>query len=599
MTSNGPILLDCTIRDGSYAIDFKFTAADTALIASRLDLAGLPYVEIGHGLGLGASEAGQGASASHDLEVIEATRARVDRARIGAFFIPGIGSADRLREAAERGLDFVRVGQNADEMDAAWPVVELARELGLEVFVNLMKSYGIPTADFAEVAHAAEQAGARGVYVVDSAGGMFPDEVRGYVTAALERAERIAVGFHGHSNLHLAVANSLAAYDAGATFIDTSVWGIGRSSGNVPTEVMAAVFDRLGIDCGIAALDIIDLAETYLRPLAEHLHPHDMTAVSLGYGRFHSSYLSRALDAAAEAGVNPFRLIVALGHQDTMRLPDELLARTVEELRGEGREPETSSELARFSQAGFGPRQIRTGDSALGELLDGLGVVAAKRNVAIVLDLAPATALPDDGATAEFVAEDEQMALGRIRFGSVDALAKGLEGRATAAELFLLDLEGIDPPASSRLTAEVRAAIGGRIVPYRSQELELAYLGEVAMSVLAARGGTSLRLHDPGVYAPAAVEALRRRLAGIVSVVGAGQEEPDLLVVVGPPGPESESSPRVPGLYLGRAGLESDEPRRKGELIVLERAGAYLGHLSRWRRAVAAGDSLTARETLA
>ncbi len=64
------------------------------------------------------------------------------------------------------------------------------------------------------------------------------------------------------------------------------MYGIGRSSGNVPTEVMAAVFQRLGIETGIDPLDIIDLAESYLRPLAEHLHSHDMTAVSLGLGAF-------------------------------------------------------------------------------------------------------------------------------------------------------------------------------------------------------------------------------------------------------------------------------------------------------------------------
>src|SRR5437764_760423 len=65
-----PIILDCTIRDGSYAIDFKFTAEDTALIAEQLDRAGLQYIEVGHGLGLGASEAGKGKAASRDLDVI-------------------------------------------------------------------------------------------------------------------------------------------------------------------------------------------------------------------------------------------------------------------------------------------------------------------------------------------------------------------------------------------------------------------------------------------------------------------------------------------------------------------------------------------------
>ena len=71
----------------------------------------MQYIEIGHGLGLGASEAGQGRSASRDLEAIERTREAVTRGRIGAFFIPGIGYEAHLRDAAAAGLDFVRVSR--------------------------------------------------------------------------------------------------------------------------------------------------------------------------------------------------------------------------------------------------------------------------------------------------------------------------------------------------------------------------------------------------------------------------------------------------------------------------------------------------------
>ena len=129
MSEREAIILDCTIRDGSYAIDFKFTAADTALVAGLLDAAGIRYIEVGHGLGLGASEAGKGLAASRDLEVIERTRESVQNGRIGAFFIPGIGTEAHMRDAAAAGLDFIRIGQNADEIEDAWPFVELARKL--------------------------------------------------------------------------------------------------------------------------------------------------------------------------------------------------------------------------------------------------------------------------------------------------------------------------------------------------------------------------------------------------------------------------------------------------------------------------------------
>ena len=442
-----PTLLDCTIRDGSYAIDFKFTEADTALIASQLDAAGIGWIEVGHGVGLGASDAGKGRAAAHDLDVIARTREQVREARIGAFFIPGIGRPQDLRDAAAAGLDFVRIGYDADEIEKVLPSLEIAREAGLDVFVNFMKSYGITPAAFARGAAMAEEAGAIGAYVVDSAGGMLPAEVTSYISAA--RAESaIPLGFHGHSNLHLAVANSLAAFEAGAEFIDTSVYGIGRSSGNVPTEVMAAVFSLMGIDCGVDPLAIIDLAEAYLTPLAEHLHPHDMIAVSLGLGRFHSSFLPAALEAAEAAGVNPFRLIVALGRNDVMRMTEADLEAAVAALRDGGARPEIRREVARFSHPGFGPSRIRNRADAVAELLDGLEVVAAKRRLTVVLDLVSAPALGDDDVTAEFVLEDEDMALGRVRFGSDAALAATLGEHGARIGLALLDVAALAPGAA-------------------------------------------------------------------------------------------------------------------------------------------------------
>jgi 4-hydroxy-2-oxovalerate aldolase len=574
-----PVIMDCTIRDGSYAIDFKFTAADTSLLAGLLDDAGLPYVEIGHGLGLGAGRAGGQAAPSSDAEVIERSRERARRTRLGAFFIPGIGNERDLREAAAAGLDFVRVGNNADEMDAAWPSLRTALSAGLESFVNLMKTYGIPPSRFAEIAVEAERRGAAGVYVVDSAGGMLPGEVAEYVRAARERTS-IPIGFHGHSNLHLAVANALAAIEAGATFIDTSVYGIGRSSGNVPTEVMAVVLERLGIESGLDAQRIMGLAESYLRPLAENLHPHDMIAVALGYGRFHSSYLPRALDAAEEAGIDPLRLIVALGRRDTMRLPEELLRETVEQLRGTPR-LRRRDDLAVFSDDRFGPRRIASRPRALSELLDALEVTAAKRRLAVVLDLVPSGALEEEATSAEFVLEDSHMALGRLRFGSTDAALLALSDHKARIAVGLVDR------ADHAMLLALTGVLPRRLVPYRSDELELEYLGDVVLAQAAAAGAETILLADPGTYAAALVDRLATRLQSMGEVIRTGREiEPRPGAVIAVAGPLGS----VIGMGAAEAiFLDAREGAAKPPgTTVLRRQDAYRDTLPRWRRALAA-----------
>ena len=87
-------ILECTLRDGSYAVDFKFTENDTAILAGVLGRLGFRWIEVGHGVGLGAMQAGKGAMPSSDERLIEVAKRAAPDALIGCFFIPGIGSAD-------------------------------------------------------------------------------------------------------------------------------------------------------------------------------------------------------------------------------------------------------------------------------------------------------------------------------------------------------------------------------------------------------------------------------------------------------------------------------------------------------------------------
>ncbi len=78
-----PKILDCTLRDGSYVIDFQFTAADTENIARELDEAGFPYIEVGHSVELGASEQGKNIAAASDVEYMQAAMKAVNRGKRG------------------------------------------------------------------------------------------------------------------------------------------------------------------------------------------------------------------------------------------------------------------------------------------------------------------------------------------------------------------------------------------------------------------------------------------------------------------------------------------------------------------------------------
>lgn len=324
-------ILDCTLRDGSYCIDFQFTAEDTALLCSALDSAGIGWIEIGHGLGLGAAdETGQGAS---DAEYIAAARAAVRNGRVGAFFIPGIGTEDDIRAAADGGLDFIRVGTNITEHERQLPTIKLARELGLEVSCNLMKSYAVSPEVFAETASTLADAGANLVCLVDSAGGMLPEDMHAYIGAAKARTE-VDLGFHGHDNLSMAVANSLAAIDAGARIVDSSLMGMGRSEGNAVTEVLVAILQRRGALDDIDLNGLLDVAGAFITPM---LHEPRRTSLGITAGRakFHSSFFNRVMSAAEERGIDVRELIMRLCQVDTVNAPDALVQKLASEIAAE------------------------------------------------------------------------------------------------------------------------------------------------------------------------------------------------------------------------------------------------------------------------
>jgi 4-hydroxy 2-oxovalerate aldolase len=327
-----PQILECTLRDGSYAIDFQFTTNDTERIAHALDEAGFPYIEVGHGIGLGASEQGLHVAAASDKDYMVAASKSIKFGKWGMFCIPGIAKLDDLRLAADYGMNFVRIGTNITEVDSAEPFVILARKLGIEVCANFMKSYTLNPEEFSHLAARSVGFGSQIIYIVDSAGGMLPNEVRSYIQAAKTTLPDAILGFHGHNNLGLAVANSLICVEEGVAIIDTSLQGFGRSAGNTPTELFVSALLRLGLPLKVDPVDIMHLGETLIRPLIERRGLSSLDIVA-GLAQFHSSYMPAVLDSAKKHRIDPRTLIIELCKHDKVNAPKDLLEKLATDLK--------------------------------------------------------------------------------------------------------------------------------------------------------------------------------------------------------------------------------------------------------------------------
>ncbi|MFZ0770733.1 MAG: hypothetical protein WCA49_24435 [Candidatus Sulfotelmatobacter sp.] len=485
-------ILECTLRDGSYAVDFKFTENDTAVLAGILGRLGFRWIEVGHGVGLGAAKAGKGSMPASDERLIEAAKRAAPNAQIGCFFIPGIGTVDQLKSARAAGLDFVRIGYNAPEIEDAFSYLTLAKELGLKPCLNFMKTYAISPEAFGERARAGAAAGADVVYCVDSAGSMFPEDVRKYLSAARERCQ-CELGFHGHSNLQFAVANSVEAVRCGATFIDTTLYGLGRSAGNVPTEIAVAVFNNLGVATGIDLFDVMDAAEEFMGPLMSQMQLYDMMSVAMGCSQFHSTFLPKVAAAARKHGVELRRLVVAMGKLDPVNLDEDNLNRVAGSLpkvtSGKAREILTS-----FSVPGISAHSISSSLSAVRSLVDGMIVTCAKRRARPVLELVAAESPSPDLVLADLVLAEGPVVLGRVVYGSFEVLEQVLKMTGNSVPLFLDDKDG--GAWSAEWPASLKEIVGvERILPVRSKRLFEGYMEDVLMTAAQRCGGFCLMIY--------------------------------------------------------------------------------------------------------
>ncbi len=327
-------ILECTLRDGSYPINYQFTAKDTATIAKALENLGFKYIEIGHGLGLNASSC-KGQAAETDETYLRVAHEVLSKAKFGMFFIPGIGRKIDLDLAAKYEMDFVRIGINVSEAEQSEDFIKYAKDLGMIVSSNLMKSYALPPKKFVEKVKLVEKYGADIICLVDSAGGMFPSDIKNYLTEIQTAGIQARIGFHGHNNLLMGVANALEAIKNGATMIDTSLKGIGRSAGNIPTEIFITVLKKIGYDLKIDIFKTMDIAEEYARDIMKAKVITDPIAITAGYAEFHSSFLNTIYKASNKYSIDPRRLIISVSEVDKVNVPEEVAMKLAKDLQKE------------------------------------------------------------------------------------------------------------------------------------------------------------------------------------------------------------------------------------------------------------------------
>lgn len=309
-------ITDTTLRDGSHAMSHQFTERQVRDTVRALDDAGVPVIEVAHGDGVGGATFNYGFSATDEMTLIGAAADEAQRARIAVLLVPGVGTVEDLRRAADAGAQIVRVATHCTEADVAVQHFGAARDMGLETVGFLMLSHMTTPEELARQARIMVDAGCQCPYVVDSAGALILDDAADRVAAILaEVGSEAQVGYHGHNNLAMGVANSVLAFRAGAHQIDGSTRALGAGAGNSPTEVLTAVFDRLGVETGIDLPGILAAAEEVVAPYIRRTPIMDRSSIMLGYAGAYSSFLIHAERAAERYGVPAHEILIEVGRR--------------------------------------------------------------------------------------------------------------------------------------------------------------------------------------------------------------------------------------------------------------------------------------------
>ena len=322
-------LHDMTLRDGMHPKRHLMTLEQMKTIATGLDEAGMSLIEVTHGDGLGGSSVNYGFPAHSDEEYLGTVVPLMKHAKVSALLIPGIGTVDHLKMAHGLGVHTIRVATHCTEADVSEQHIGMARQLGMDTVGFLMMSHMNSAAGLVTQARLMESYGANCIYITDSAGHMLPHDVTeklGAVRQALKPETEL--GFHGHHNLAMGVANSLAAIEVGCSRIDAAAAGLGAGAGNTPMEVLVAVCDLMGIETGVDVFKIQDVAEDLVVPIMDFPIRIDRDALTLGYAGVYGSFLLFAKRASVKYGVPAREILVEMGRRGMVGGQEDMIKDT-------------------------------------------------------------------------------------------------------------------------------------------------------------------------------------------------------------------------------------------------------------------------------
>jgi 4-hydroxy 2-oxovalerate aldolase len=319
------LFFDSTLRDGSHAIKHQITEEIISEYCKIMDESGVYTIIVGHGNGLGASSLQVGLSLLSDNELITTARKNLFSAKLGVYLIPGFGTIrDDIMPAMENGVDLFKIGCHCTEVDTTRQHIEYIRKNNKEAYGILMMYHMASPEQIVEESLKMQSYGVQGVILMDSAGASTPDMVKKYVSMLYDSLH-VAIGFHSHNNLSMAVANAYIALEEGASIIDGTIRGFGAGAGNCQIDALAALLEKCGYKLDVDLYRMLNASENIIKPIMpESAGLSDVSIVSGMAGVF-SAFKIPVQNAAKEFGVDPRDIFIELGKRRVVAGQEDMI----------------------------------------------------------------------------------------------------------------------------------------------------------------------------------------------------------------------------------------------------------------------------------
>lgn len=319
------LIVDSTLRDGSHAIAHQLTAKNIKNYAKGAEKAGIEFLIVGHGNGLGASSLHLGTSLLSDREMLTCAKKQLSKTKLGAFLIPGFGTIKNdLNPAIDCGVEVLMVASHCTEANVTREHIEYAIKRGLRVYGVLMMSHMLDAEGLLTQAKLMQDYGVRGVFLMDSAGAYLPQDAAVKVNR-LVGGLKIPVGFHAHNNLGMAIANSAAAVQAGAKMLDCTSRALGAGAGNCQLEVIVAVLKKMGYKIDLDLYALMDNSENIVAPIMKDQQVISSNSLTSGLAGVFSGFAPHAKKAARTFGVDVRDILRELGKRKVVAGQEDII----------------------------------------------------------------------------------------------------------------------------------------------------------------------------------------------------------------------------------------------------------------------------------